>query len=85
MNLNREDLINLLKKTEVIVTFTKADGTEREMHCTLQPHMLPVREEVEGEVKKERKVNESVIAAFDLQKMEWRVFRIDSVKSYEKL
>ena len=55
------------------------------MHCTLQPHMLPVREEVEGEVKKERKVNESVIAAFDLQKMEWRSFRIDSVKSYEKL
>ena len=85
MNLNREDLINLLKKTEVIVTFTKADGTEREMHCTLQQHMLPVREEVEGEVKKERKVNESVIAAFDLQKMEWRSFRIDSVKSYEKL
>ena len=37
MNLNREDLINLLKKTEVIVTFTKADGTERDMHCTLQP------------------------------------------------
>jgi|LauGreDrversion4_2_1035121.scaffolds.fasta_scaffold3761010_1 hypothetical protein len=85
MTVNREELINLLKKTEVIVAFTKADGTERELHCTLQSHLLPVREVVEGEVKKERKVNESVIAAFDLQKMEWRSFRIDSVKYYHKL
>ncbi len=84
MNLNREDMINLLKKAALIVTFTKADGTEREMHCTLQSHLLPVREEVEGEVKKIRKVNESVVAAFDLEEMEWRSFRLDSVKSYEK-
>jgi hypothetical protein len=85
MNIQREELISLLKKTEVIVGFTKADGTEREMHCTLQPHMLPTRQEVEGTVKKERAVNESVIVAFDLQKMEWRSFRLDSVKFYEKL
>ncbi len=80
-NLNRQELINLLKNGEIIVTFTKADGSEREMHCTLQSHMLPLREEVEGEVKKTRKVNESVLAVFDLDEMEWRSFRIDNVLS----
>lgn len=85
MNINREELVNLLKKTEVVVTFTKIDGTEREMHCTLQSHRLPIRSETEEKNNKERVTNDSILSVFDLAKQQWRSFRLDSVKSYEKL
>ena len=37
-------LNSMLKVTDMTVTFTKKDGTERVMKCTLQPDVLPVVE-----------------------------------------
>ena len=39
--MNRETLINNLQNHVLEVTFTKVDGTERIMNCTLQEHMIP--------------------------------------------
>ena len=55
-------------------TFTKKDGTERIMKCTLQEEYLP---ETVGEV---RKKNEDSLAVYDLDVEGWRSFRWDSVK-----
>lgn len=63
---------------ELKVTFTKVDGTDRVMRCTLNPNYLPKVELVEG--KKERKKPEDTLAVFDLDKNEWRSFKIRSVK-----
>lgn len=77
----------LLTSGATLVTFTKVDGTIRELNCTLRPDLLPVVEFVElvegAEPKKERKVNPNIQTAFDLDKKEWRSFKYDSVISIE--
>jgi len=72
--MNRKMMIDLLKQHECYVTFTKADGTERVLHCTLKEDELP---EYEGTGT--RKVNEEVIPVWDLDNKGWRSFRVDSV------
>jgi hypothetical protein len=48
-NTFREWVTGILKSTpEVTVTFTKKDGTERVMKCTLDPAVLPKQEIKEG-------------------------------------
>jgi len=62
---------------EVYVSFTKKDGTLREMRCTLNEEIVPKYEKT---TETERKKNDEVMAVFDLDKSEWRSFRLDSVK-----
>ena len=69
----------VLKTTpEVTVTFTKKDGSERVMKCTLMPEQLPEVPLVES--KTERKKTEGTIAVYDLEVKGWRSFTIKSVK-----
>ena len=39
----RQWLAELLKNGTYVVTFTKVDGTSRDMPCTLQENLLPTR------------------------------------------
>lgn len=74
-------LRDMLKMGPVSVTFTKKDGTERVMECTLDPKLLPpapVTESVE-EPKKKKAINENVMAVYDLEAKGWRSFTIRSV------
>ena len=41
-DLKRETVIELLQKECAVVTFTKKDGTERVLNCTLQVEYLPL-------------------------------------------
>lgn len=68
----------VLKMTEVTVTFTKKDGTERIMRCTLDPVQLPASRITENTAR--RKVNQDVIAVYDLDSQGWRSFSVKSVK-----
>jgi hypothetical protein len=66
------------------VIFTKKDGTERVMQCTISTALVPAEIIVEGvEPKKEKKVNEDVCPVYDLEAKSWRSFRWDSVNSVE--
>lgn len=73
-------LKDILTVTEVTVTFTKVDGTERVMRCTLEPNKLPPV--VVKEDAKPRKVSDSTKAlrVFDVEKQEWRSFTIKNIK-----
>ena len=71
-------LKSVLKENEVYITFTKIDGTEREMLCTLKTDNIPIAES--KVTKKERKVSSDTISVFDLEKKDWRSFRIKSIK-----
>jgi|APCry1669193128_1035447.scaffolds.fasta_scaffold00072_71 glutaredoxin len=67
----------------VQVTFTKADGTERTMLCTKDPEVIA--EHVTPTEKKTDRVYtpaEGVVSVFDLEKLGYRSFRLDSVKHY---
>ena len=73
----RDNLIGIMKDKVVELTFIKKDGTERVMYCTLKEDLLPVTE-VKEETK-ERKVNEDVLAVYDVDAEGWRSFRWDSL------
>lgn len=63
------------------VTFTKKDGTERVMKCTLEESQLPKVELKED--TKPRKESTTSMRVFDLEKQEWRSFTIKSIKKVE--
>ena len=63
---------------DLCVVFTKKDGTEREMFCTLSEGKIPTDKQ-----PKEGQSSEtfgSALRVFDTQKEEWRSFRWDSIK-----
>jgi hypothetical protein len=91
----RDWVKSLLNKQEITVKFIKADGTERDMRCTLNWDLIPkldvasvdtstgiVTESMKSsELKKPRKQPEpDVIKVYDLEAKAWRSFRMDRLK-----
>lgn len=74
-------LKDMLHQGPATVTFTKKDGTERIMKCTLEPNVLPKVELKED--AKPRKESTTSMRVFDLEKNEWRSFTIKSVKQIQ--
>ena len=72
---SRKWLTNLLNEYVIEVTFTKKDGTERVMNCTLQEDYLP---ETTGAG---RATGSDALAVFDTEVEDWRSFRWDSIKA----
>jgi len=71
----------LLTERNVKITFTKKDGTERVMNCTLDPNVIPLIESVQD--KREKSKDKDYIAVFDTDIKAWRSFVIKNVKSFE--
>jgi predicted RNA binding protein with dsRBD fold (UPF0201 family) len=72
-------LLDVLKNNEVVITFTKADRTEREMKCTLNPKSIPTS----AKEKTQKTVNPDRQVVFDVHKQEWRSFIWSNVKKLE--
>jgi hypothetical protein len=70
-------LHDILLTNVVVVKFTKNDGTERTMKCTLQPSLIS---QYEAKTERKKEPNEHVLPVWDLECSGWRSFRIDSVK-----
>ena len=83
IEIEKETLHVLLQMDVLTVTFEKKDGCERIMTCTLREDLLPPVVIKEGTEKKVRKVNEDVMAVFDLEANAFRSFRMDSIKNIE--
>ena len=77
--MKRDTLIKNLQKQAMRITFTKVNGEERVMDCSLQEHILPQTD------SNNRKENEEVLPVFDINKGEWRSFRLDSITNIEVL
>lgn len=75
----KEELLELLRRNIVEVTFTKLDGDERVMPCTLYEGMLPPRKEG----TKQKKENDKVISVWAIESKGFRSFRYDRVKAVE--
>ena len=78
-----EWLNSMLRVSEATITFTKVDGTERVMKCTLEPAKLPVVELKEGAKPRKETVSTKALRVFDLEKNEWRSFTIKNIKRIE--
>jgi hypothetical protein len=73
-------LTDMLKTNVITLNFTKKDGTERVMRCTLQPDLLP-KVEHKTELKESKPVTqETAIPVYDLDNNGWRSFTLNTVK-----
>ena len=78
--MTRLEIIRELSQGIHNVTFTKVDGTERTMPCTLDPTLLPTVELIESEDKRvPRKLNIDTLRVFVTDIKEWRSFRIENL------
>jgi hypothetical protein len=90
----RDWIRNLLNVTEITVTFVKADGTLRDMRCTLDGDRIPpqppraakpARElPVDGIVRENKEITKPEEShtqkVFDLDAGAWRSFRYDRLR-----
>jgi hypothetical protein len=83
--LTRNDYLTMLRDNICVVTFTKRDGTERIMRCTLKSDLLPapVATKPTTEVKV-RKTNPDTLAVWDLDKSAWRGFSVEQIKEIKQ-
>jgi hypothetical protein len=65
------------------VTFTKKDGTERVMPCTLRAAAMPARDA--STLHETRLYKPETISVWCLDKSEWRAFKTANVKSIRVL
>ena len=90
----RDWIRSLLQTTCIQVTFVKADGTLRNMLCTLKPDIIPavpepktttgpvdgiVREAIEKKPRKQPDVHSCRV--YDIEAQGWRSFRYDRLQS----
>jgi len=95
MTYTKQEVSKLLTEGKYKVTFTKVDGSKREMKCTLLPEVLkPYIEEIEARKKQlleegkeviQRPENPNVLSVIDLEKNAWRSFKLDTVISVEEI
>ena len=75
---DKDVLTNIIRKNITTVTFTKVNGEDRVMKCTLDPKYLP---KIDGVVEESgRPENPNVVVVWDIEKEGWRSFRLDSVQ-----
>jgi hypothetical protein len=79
--LDRDTIKNALYEKICKVTFTKVNGEERVMYCTLNELMIP-SDGVLSETTKSKTENPAVQPVYDVNAPGWRSFRWDSVKDF---
>ena len=75
-----EWLKSMLAVTEATITFTKVDGTERVMKCTLEATKLPPVVVKEDAKPRKETTSTKALRVFDIEKQEWRSFTIKNIK-----
>lgn len=73
-----EKLLELLKTERVLVTFTKADGSKRDMICTQRSDLI------DSLTFSRAQGPEDIVCVWDLEKEAWRSFKKERVITYRK-
>jgi len=77
--MTRNEMMDALYEKNCRVIFTKLNGEQRDMCCTLNMDMIP---EDKRPTNGSTEYSADTIRAFDLNKEGWRSFRVDSVISF---
>lgn len=77
----RELVTAAIRRERVNICFTKTDGTERWLHCTLHPELIPA-EKLQKEESSTRTKSVEAQVVWDIDKQDWRSFRWDTVKEF---
>jgi hypothetical protein len=76
--MDRNQLINDLAAGPVVVTFTKKDGSERIMPCTINEQIISVKSPGSNTAYSQYG---DTLTVFDLEINDWRSFRLSAVKT----
>ena len=82
LKLSQREAGSLLKVGVWVAEFTKADGTDTVMECTLDPKLLPPSDPTA--TKTERAPQPHLVHAYALDRQGWRAFDIRRLKQFYK-
>ena len=85
MNLDRGNIELSLKRGKFLVDFTKVNGDQRKLLCTLSQKFMPRAEFNVSRAEAKRQKNTETLSVWDLESESWKSFRINSVKSLEQV
>jgi hypothetical protein len=89
MELNQDNMLAALREGECEVTFTKVNGDTRVMKCTLNMDIIPRAKMPKGDnVPELREGLDSILKAirvFDTGLEDWRSFKVETVKNFQKV
>lgn len=74
----RNGILKKLRERICTVRFTKVNGEERIMRCTLKPEFIPE----EFTPKTNTQTNNEIVKAFDVEANGWRSFRLDRLNEF---
>ena len=80
--MDRADIKSRLESGIWDITFTKVDGTERTMPCTLDPAILPPVN-ISEDRKPVRNTNPDTMRVYVTDVQQWRSFRVANLISIE--
>jgi|TARA_B110000914_G_scaffold35912_1_gene28849 hypothetical protein len=75
-----ENIRDFLHDEIIEVCFTKKDGTERKMLCTLQSNIIDQEYESYDDTKPPKIINKEVMRVYDTEAKGWRSFLLANVK-----
>lgn len=78
--MTRDELVERLKNGRANITFTKKDGTERVINCTLDRTIAIPHERKTDRVKV---IRDEILPVWDIDLAAWRSITIDNIKSFE--
>lgn len=81
-NANKSFYQQMLKTNICEVVFTKADGSERTMKCSLLPSVF-TQFNLSESTKSTKKTSDEQLNVIDVDKGDWRSFKIAAVKSFK--
>lgn len=81
--MNANEMLESLRSSICEVSFTKKNGENRVMLCTLQMNEIPEesRPKSDGNIKEDRSALTS-LRVFDVNKQAWRSFIVDNVYNF---
>ena len=79
--MNRDEILKQLREGVITVTFTKLNGGEREMDCTLNMNTIPkeAHPKTDGNVREGVDTTIGAIKCYDVNAKGWRSFLLTSV------
>lgn len=81
MKYSYNEIVNQLRDSVLTVTFTKVDGTNRVMRCTLMQSYLP--EEFKSRAPMLTETAPQTVSVWDVDAGGWRSFRLDTVTNIQ--
>jgi len=80
--ITKDEIKNQLKNNIGTIKFKKKDDSVRIMKCTLSEELLPESDFTPEEYTPKKISNPDSLAVWDLDKLAWRSFRLDSILEY---